>query len=240
VLAGRLYLGVSLLESLSIDDSQKLIVAPNELVKKRPTLAYHIAADAAGLGLGQRRDARPHRRGRADRAGHPRQPATIDNIDSGTATRCSDVRAAAGDPHQLRLVSWTTTATGSTANTVRCCSSPRELELGFAPHAHVHQRALTFTHGMGLTLGPVNQHPEGLPVLFIKTAARVQRSLRVTRPELYFGELTDSWVFARTHQPEFDYRRLPRAEMSLTRRVGSNSRPGGSARNTHESGELAE
>src|SRR5439155_1980968 len=30
-------------------------------------------------------------------------------------------------------------------------------------------------------------------------------SLRVTRPELYFGELTDSWVFARTHQREFDY-----------------------------------
>jgi uncharacterized membrane protein (UPF0182 family) len=27
----------------------------------------------------------------------------------------------------------------------------------------------------------------------------------VTRPEIYFGELTDSWVFARTGQKEFDY-----------------------------------
>src|SRR5438034_56341 len=31
--------------------------------------------DAAGLGAGQRRDPRPHRRGRAHRAGHPGQPA---------------------------------------------------------------------------------------------------------------------------------------------------------------------
>src|SRR6266571_4352359 len=60
---------------------------------------------------------------------------------------------------------------------------------------------------MGLTLGPVNQvTPEGLPVLFIKDLPPASSvSLRVTRPELYFGELTDSWVFARTHQREFDY-----------------------------------
>src|SRR5256712_10161895 len=60
---------------------------------------------------------------------------------------------------------------------------------------------------MGLTLGPVNQvTPEGLPVLFIKDRPPASSvSLRVTRPELYYGELTDSWVFARTHQREFDY-----------------------------------
>src|SRR5438552_14672505 len=60
---------------------------------------------------------------------------------------------------------------------------------------------------MGLTLGPVNQvTQEGLPVLFIKNLPPASTvSLRVTRPELYFGELTDSWVFARTHQREFDY-----------------------------------
>jgi uncharacterized membrane protein (UPF0182 family) len=60
---------------------------------------------------------------------------------------------------------------------------------------------------MGLTLGPVNQvTAEGLPVLFIKDLPPVSNvSLRVTRPEIYFGELTDSWVFARTGQREFDY-----------------------------------
>src|SRR2546425_1246356 len=85
--------------------------------------------------------------------------------------------------------------------------SPRELNSGSLPTRTFINERLTFTHGMGLTLGPVNQvTQEGLPVLFIKNLPPASTvSLRVTRPELYFGELTDSWVFARTHQREFDY-----------------------------------
>src|SRR6266850_1911552 len=66
---------------------------------------------------------------------------------------------------------------------------------------------LTFTHGMGLTLGPVNEvTEEGLPVLFIKDLPPASTvSLAVKRPEIYFGELSDAWVFANTGQPEFDY-----------------------------------
>src|SRR3989449_872229 len=85
--------------------------------------------------------------------------------------------------------------------------SPRELNSGSLPTRTFINERLTFTHGMGLTLGPVNQvTQEGLPVLFIKDLPPTSSvSLRVTRPELYYGELTDSWVFARTHQREFDY-----------------------------------
>src|SRR5207253_1019742 len=85
--------------------------------------------------------------------------------------------------------------------------APRELNSGSLPTRTFINERLTFTHGMGLTLGPVNQvTSEGLPVLFIKDLPPASSvSLRVTRPELYFGELTDSWVFARTHQREFDY-----------------------------------
>src|SRR5438094_174882 len=57
-----------------------------------------------------------------------------------------------------------------------------------------------------LVVAPNELVKEGLPVLFIKDLPPASTvSLRVTRPELYFGELTDSWVFARTHQREFDY-----------------------------------
>src|SRR3989449_115502 len=85
--------------------------------------------------------------------------------------------------------------------------SPRELNSGSLPTRTFINERLTFTHGMGLTLGPVNQvTQEGLPVPFIKDLPPASSvSLRVTRPELYFGERTDSWVFARTHQREFDY-----------------------------------
>jgi uncharacterized membrane protein (UPF0182 family) len=60
---------------------------------------------------------------------------------------------------------------------------------------------------MGLTLGPVNEvTEEGLPVLFIKDLPPASTvSLAVKRPEIYFGELSDAWVFANTGQPEFDY-----------------------------------
>jgi uncharacterized membrane protein (UPF0182 family) len=47
--------------------------------------------------------------------------------------------------------------------------SPRELAVESLPNRNWINESLTFTHGFGLTLGPVNQvTPEGLPVLFIK------------------------------------------------------------------------
>src|SRR6185503_3650399 len=85
--------------------------------------------------------------------------------------------------------------------------SPRELNAASLPTRTFVNERLTFTHGMGLTLGPVNQvTPEGLPVLFIKDLPPVSSvSLNVTRPGIYYGELPDSWVFAHTGQKEFDY-----------------------------------
>jgi uncharacterized membrane protein (UPF0182 family) len=66
---------------------------------------------------------------------------------------------------------------------------------------------LTFTHGMGLALSPVNQvTEEGLPVLFVKDLPPTSTgSLKVTRPEIYYGELSSDWVFVKTGQQEFDY-----------------------------------
>jgi uncharacterized membrane protein (UPF0182 family) len=47
---------------------------------------------------------------------------------------------------------------------------------------------------------------EGLPVLFIKDLPPVSTvSIKVTRPQIYYGELTNSYVFVGTGQKEFDY-----------------------------------
>jgi len=75
---------------------------------------------------------------------------------------------------------------------------------------------LTFTHGYGLTLGPVNQvTTEGLPVLFIRDLPPVSTvDLRVDRPSVYYGEMsTSSYVLVKTQQPEFHY---PRGENNET------------------------
>jgi uncharacterized membrane protein (UPF0182 family) len=66
---------------------------------------------------------------------------------------------------------------------------------------------LTFTHGYGVSLSPVNQvTPEGLPVLFIKDIPpQSEVDLKVERPEIYFGELSNDHVFVNTDTKEFDY-----------------------------------
>ncbi|HZB27742.1 MAG TPA: UPF0182 family protein, partial [Gemmatimonadales bacterium] len=85
--------------------------------------------------------------------------------------------------------------------------SPRELNPASLPTRTFINEHLTFTHGMGITLSPVNQvTPVGLPVLFIKDLPPVSTvSLRLTRPQIYYGELTTPFVFTGTRQREFDH-----------------------------------
>jgi uncharacterized membrane protein (UPF0182 family) len=67
---------------------------------------------------------------------------------------------------------------------------------------------LIYTHGYGVTMNPVNGFtPEGLPTLVLSNMP-VQStipSLKVTRPEVYFGELTNTDVYVKTRQKEFNY-----------------------------------
>ncbi len=67
---------------------------------------------------------------------------------------------------------------------------------------------LIYTHGYGVTMNPVNGFtPEGLPQLILSNMP-VQSAvpgLDVTRPEIYFGELTSTDVYVRTRQKEFNY-----------------------------------
>jgi hypothetical protein len=67
---------------------------------------------------------------------------------------------------------------------------------------------LTYTHGYGVTMNPVNGFTtEGLP-LFLLSNMPVQSTvpgLSVTSPDIYFGELTNTDVYVKTHQQEFDF-----------------------------------
>jgi hypothetical protein len=85
--------------------------------------------------------------------------------------------------------------------------SPRELNPASLPGRNWINEYLTYTHGYGLCLGPVNEFTsEGLPVLFIKNIPPASSvSLQVTRPEIYFGELGSDYCFVKTRTPEFDY-----------------------------------
>jgi hypothetical protein len=64
---------------------------------------------------------------------------------------------------------------------------------------------LVYTHGHGLALSPVNEFtPDGLPNLLIKDIPATG-VIPITRPEIYFGEETASYIFVKTKEQEFDY-----------------------------------
>ncbi len=88
--------------------------------------------------------------------------------------------------------------------------SAREMEASNLPpqsQTFVNTR-FKYTHGYGITLTTVSDFtPEGLPNLLIKDIPPVSKypRLEVKQPQIYYGELTDSYVIVNTDEPEFDY-----------------------------------
>ena len=65
-----------------------------------------------------------------------------------------------------------------------------------------------YTHGYGLVMADANRvTSSGLPILYVQDAPATVKtaSLKLTRPELYFGEIAHEPVFVNTAQQEFDY-----------------------------------
>jgi uncharacterized protein len=65
-----------------------------------------------------------------------------------------------------------------------------------------------YTHGHGVVAVPVAEFtPDGQPRYLVSNipARSVVPELEVTRPEIYFGELTTGHIYTNTLEPEFDY-----------------------------------
>ena len=85
--------------------------------------------------------------------------------------------------------------------------SARELSPQHLPSRIWINEHLTYTHGYGLVFGPVNQVTrEGLPEFFVKDIPPASsESIKITRPEIYYGELANDYVFVKTEAHELDY-----------------------------------
>jgi hypothetical protein len=93
--------------------------------------------------------------------------------------------------------------------------SPRELSYKNLPSRIWINEHLTYTHGYGVTLGPVNRiSSEGLPEFFIRDIPPGSTvDLKVTRPEIYYGEIPNDYVFVGSKAAEFDY---PSGDQNVT------------------------
>ena len=188
---------------------QRFVVSPNELERERPYLSNHIAATNRAYALDrivQRHLAEDERLTLAD---IERNRATVNNVrlwDHGplldTFAQIQEIRTyydfVTVDNDRYRL-------DGELRQTML---SPRELNSESLPSRTWVNERLTFTHGYGLTVGPVNRvNEQGLPVLYVKDLPPRTSvpELDVSRPEIYFGELTRDYVFVKTRQQEFNY-----------------------------------
>ena len=67
---------------------------------------------------------------------------------------------------------------------------------------------LKYTHGYGITLSRVDKiTANGQPDMLIDSIPPVSsvKEIKITRPEVYFGELTNNYVVTNTDEQEFDY-----------------------------------
>jgi uncharacterized membrane protein (UPF0182 family) len=97
--------------------------------------------------------------------------------------------------------------------------SLRELNSESLPNRSWVNERLTFTHGYGLTLGPVNEVTTvGQPVLFVRDLPPVSEvDLNISEPSIYYGELSSDYALVKTLQPEFHY---PRGDDNVTTTYG--------------------
>lgn len=202
------YLVIVLLAAVVPAVVQQLAVQPNELSRETPQIINHIRATREAWGID---GLEPNELGTATPLTADliaRNRATIDNVRLWdrepllqTFGQIQSIRTyydfVSVDDDRYRL----------NGQLRQVLLAPRELDTQSLPTRGFINEHLTYTHGMGLTLGPSNEvTTEGLPVLFIKDLPPASSvDLRVTRPEIYFGELSNDFVLAPSRQREFDF-----------------------------------
>jgi uncharacterized membrane protein (UPF0182 family) len=189
---------------------QRLVGTPNEPVKDTPYIAYNIAATRAAFGL----DAVEERQLSGDamltRGDIARNRATIANVRLWDRQPLLDTF---GQIQEIRtyydFVSIDIDRYLIDGQYRQVMLSARELNSDALPNKSWINERLTFTHGYGLALGPVNEvTPEGLPVLFVKNLPPESSVvLDIREPSIYYGELSSAHVFVHTKAREFHYPR---------------------------------
>jgi uncharacterized membrane protein (UPF0182 family) len=210
--AGALALLGNALTSVYPGLLQRFSVDPNELTREGPQIVDHIEATRFAFDLDRVEELTLSGEARLTRSDIEANRATIENVRLWdhrplleTFAQVQEIRTyyefqsvdndryrVDGDLRQVML-------------------SPRELPIRALPtqaRTWVNE-TMTYTHGYGLTLGPVNEvTPQGLPTLWVKDLPPVvsyEDDLRIDNPSIYFGEAVHAPVLVDTENPEFDF-----------------------------------
>ncbi len=189
---------------------QTFFVAPTELTRETPYIEHHIAATRTAWGLDLIETRELEDAGGLTMADLRNNAPTIENVRLWDRT---PLLQTFGQLQEIRtyydFLSVDDDRYWIDGRYRQVLLSPRELQIASLPPQarNFINEHMTFTHGMGLTLGPVNQRTaEGLPVLFIKDLPPTSSvSLQVTRPQIYYGEVDYNYAVVGTLEREFDH-----------------------------------
>jgi uncharacterized membrane protein (UPF0182 family) len=208
VTAAVLYAAVSGAGSVGAAMMQRFVIAPNEQVRETPYIEHNIAATRRAFGL----DAVEERELSGDalltRADIDANEATLGNVRLWdhvpllqTFSQIQEIRT------YYDFVSVHNDRYMIDGRYRQVMLSARELDSETLPNRNWINEHLTFTHGYGLAMGPVNQvTQEGLPVLFVKDLPpQSSVDLKIDEPSIYYGQRSNDYVFVKTRASEFHY-----------------------------------
>jgi hypothetical protein len=187
------------------------IVKPNELVREQPYIAHNIELTRQAYGLDRVLQREFPAETTVEAADPANNQATLQNIRlwdwhalQDTLRQIQEIRTYYDFP-DIDIDRYEIEGT-----TREVMLATRELNVEKLPESSRNwiNEKLIYTHGYGITMNPVNGFtPEGLPTLILSNmpVQSTVRSLNVTRPEVYFGELTNTDVYVKTRQKEFNY-----------------------------------
>jgi uncharacterized membrane protein (UPF0182 family) len=208
VVAAALYVAVLMGGQIYAGLMQRFVVSPNEQAREAPYIEYNIAATRRAFALDAVEERELSGDAELTREDIARNRSTLDNV---RLWDHQQLLETFGQIQEIRtyydFVSVDNDRYAIGGQLRQVMLSARELNPAALPNRTWVNERLVFTHGHGLTLGPVNQvTSEGLPVLFVRDLPPVSTvDIQVREPSLYFGELSNDFVIARTRAHEFHY-----------------------------------
>jgi uncharacterized membrane protein (UPF0182 family) len=187
------------------------IVKPNQLERERPYIAWNIQWTRQAWGLDRVSQQEFPAETTVEAADAANNQPTLKNIRlwdwhalQDTLRQIQEIRTYYDFP-DIDIDRYT--LNGETREVMLAA---RELNVDKLPDSSrnwINER-LIYTHGYGITMNPVNGFTsEGLPTLMLSNmpVQSTVNNLAVTRPEIYFGQMTNADVYVKTHQQEFNY-----------------------------------
>lgn len=187
---------------------QRFRVAPNEAVAERPFIERNIKFTRIAYGLDKIETKEFPAEEQLTAADLRRHEPTISNI------RLWDHRPLLATYAQLQEIRPYYKFVDVDNDRYVIDGTYRQVMLSARELSHPHLQSrnwinehLTFTHGHGAVFGPVNRvTASGQPEFFIQDIPPVATTaLKITRPEIYYGEIANDYVMVKTQAQELDY-----------------------------------